>query len=71
MKPTTVAKKIIQKELDKRGLSYTRLTARTISFTDLARTSVVFVKIHGWESNPAWSKLQAVARQNGFRIEAG
>jgi hypothetical protein len=64
------AKKIIQAELEKHNLPYEKLTARTISFSDLARASCVFVKIHGWQPNPAWEELRAVAVANGFRIES-
>lgn len=63
------AKKIIKAELDRRGLNY-KLTARTISFVDLARASCVFVRIHGWKPNPMWSEIKKVAIENGFRIES-
>jgi hypothetical protein len=62
-------KQIIKMELDKRGLPYTKLTARKVDFTDLARASCIFVKIHGWQPNPAWDELKAIAVANGFRIE--
>lgn len=64
------AKKIIQKELDSRGLSYTKLTARTIGFTDLARDSKIFVKIHGWKGDKSWDDIKKVAHDNHFCIEA-
>jgi len=64
------AKKLIHAELTQRGLAFTRITARTIDFTDLARTSAVFVKIHGWKPNPVWADLEGLAKQNGFCIEA-
>jgi hypothetical protein len=63
-------KKIMQQELVARNLPFTKLTARTIDFSDLARATCVFVKIYGWQPNPVWSELRAVAVQNGFRIEA-
>ena len=63
------AKKLIKGELDKRLLPYTKLSARTISFEDLARGNCVFVKIHGWKPSHAWDELSAVAVANGFRIE--
>jgi len=63
------AKKIIQKELDSRGLSYTKLTARTIGFTDLARDSKIFVKIHGWKGDKSWEDIKKVAHDNHFCIE--
>ena len=66
---TSVAKKLIKAELDKRKLPYTKLTARSISFTDLARASCIFVKIAGWQPNPAWDDLRSLAVANGFRIQ--
>ncbi len=64
------AKKIIAAELQARYLPYTKLTARTIDFSDLARASCIFVTIHGWQPNPQWEELRKVAVANGFRIEA-
>ena len=64
------AKKIVKSELERRNLPFTKLTAKTIDFTDLARASCVFVKIHGWQPNPAFDEIRAVAVANGFRIEA-
>ncbi len=63
------AKKIIKFELDRRELPYTKLTAKTISFSDLARADCIFVKIHGWQPNPIWDELKATAIARGFRIE--
>ena len=63
------AKAIIRAELERQGLIYTKLTARTVDFTDLARAKCVFVKIHGWQPNPVWDDLQALAVRHGFRIE--
>ena len=64
------AKKIIAKALDGRGLKYTKLTAKMVSFQDLARGESIFVKIWGWQPNPAWDELKALARYNGFCIES-
>ena len=66
---TRQAKKIIASKLNELGLSYTKLTARTIHFSDLARASCIFVRVHGWQPNPAWSELKALAIANGFRVE--
>ena len=63
------AKKIIKGKLDADKLPYTKLTARTVGFQDLARGDCVFVKVHGWQPSPAWSDLEALARSNGFRVE--
>lgn len=64
------AKQVIKAALDSKGLPYTKLTARTVGFSDLARDSSIFVKIHGWVPNPYWDELRGMAKQNGFCIEA-
>ena len=69
MTTTHKAKKILKTELDRLGLGYDKLTARTVNFSDLARSSAVFVRIHEWKPGPAWSQLQAVAKSHGFFIE--
>lgn len=63
------AKAIIKAFLDERKLPYTKLTARTIDFTDLARGTCVFVKVHGWKPSLFWNDMSRLARDNGFRIE--
>jgi hypothetical protein len=63
------AKRIIKNELDNRGLAYTKLTARTVSFVDLARASCIFVCVHGWQPNPQWAELRRIAVEHSFRIE--
>lgn len=68
LKPGT-AKDIIKRELESRKLPFTKVTAKTVSFADLARDARLFVKIHGWQPNPAWNDLEAIARENGFSIE--
>jgi hypothetical protein len=64
------AKRIIKSELEKRGLPFTRLSAKTIGFSDLAGGECIFVHVHGWQPNPIWGELETLAQQNGFRIEA-
>jgi hypothetical protein len=64
------AKKIIKNVLDINNLPYTKLTARTIDFTDLARDSKIFVRIHGWYPDPKFSLLEKSAKENGFCVEA-
>ncbi len=63
------AKKIIENELIRLKLPYTKLTARTINFHDLARGSAIFVKIWGWEPNPLFFELKKLASENGFILE--
>lgn len=67
---TRQAKKLVRQWLEERGLPYDKLTAKDVSFSDLARASEVFVRIHGWEPNPAWTELKNLARENGFYVEA-
>ena len=63
------AKQIIRDALEERDLTFSKLTARTVSFADLARDSAIFVKIHGLEPSPAWDELVILAKENGFRVE--
>lgn len=48
-----------------------KLTARTISFADLARGDRIFVTIHGWQPDARWDALSAHAHALGFSVEAG
>lgn len=64
---TAEAKKIVQKFLDDRKLPYTKLTART---THIDRSDCIFVNVHGWKPNPAWTDLKNHARKNGFYVES-
>lgn len=66
---THQAKKIISNKLNELGLPSYKLTAKTIDFIDLARTSKLFVKIHGWKPSPLWEDLQQIAKTNGFLIQ--
>jgi hypothetical protein len=63
------AKRIIKAELQLRELPFTKLTARTIDFSDLARGSSIFVCIHGWEPNPVFNELKTLAHVHGFCVE--
>ena len=48
------------------------LTAKTVSFQDLARAECVYVSVHGMNLNlsGAWNLAQATAREHGFRLQA-
>ena len=63
------AKKIMKHELMTRGLAYTKLTGKTVDFSDLSRAREIFVCIHGWRPDPAWKELKEIAHNNGFFIE--
>ncbi len=77
MKPAE-AKKLMAAELQRLDVPYFRLSARTINFSDLARSSCVFVTIHGFlfsqrmdtSSHEVWQELKDFAVKHGFRIEA-
>lgn len=64
------AKKLIKAELDRLSLPYTKLSAKTVSFVDLARDSRLVVRVHGWQPRPEWEHLRSTARVNGFLVEA-
>lgn len=66
---THEAKKVLKQYLDAEGLSYTKLTAKTVSFSDLARCSKIFVTVHGWKPSPAASGVKAQASANGFCVD--
>ena len=64
------AKKTTKEALDCRGMSYTKITARTVSFSDLARGSMVFVSVFGSTPSPCWKDVDFIARNAGFRVDA-
>jgi hypothetical protein len=64
------AKTIVHDFLDKHELPYTRLSGKTVDFTDLARMRKIFIRIHGWLPNPIWAELKQLAQENDFCVEA-
>jgi hypothetical protein len=66
---TRQAKKIIKDELDRKKIVYKKLTAKTVSFSDLSRDEMVFVTIHGWTPNVMASHIERIARSKGFRAD--
>ncbi len=66
---TRRASSIIKAELVKRRLPFTRVHARTVDFTDLARAQAVFVIVEGWEPNPQAAEIKDIARAHGFHVE--
>lgn len=69
MSAPSECKKVVRDFLTEHQLPFTKLTARTIDFTDLARTECVFVNVHGWEPSPKAEELDQLARANGFRVQ--
>lgn len=53
-------------------ITYSKLTAKTISFEDLARDSRVFVTVHDIKFNSVntWELAKKTAAQHGFRLTA-
>lgn len=63
------AKQLLASYLTENGLTFSKLTARTISFMDLARDGCVFVKLHGFNQWNQWDNIRGFAIKNGFRVE--
>lgn len=66
---TARAKTLTADFLATHGVSFTKLTAKTVSFADLARGGAVFVTVHGWTPNSAADAVTAFARAQGFRVQ--
>lgn len=62
------AKRLVTGWLREHGLS-NRVTAKTVDFSDLARCSRIFVKVHDWEPGPIAADLCHFAVKNGFLTE--
>ena len=63
------AKKLTAEKLASVGASFTKLTAKSISFQDLARDNCVFITVHGFEGLPVhWEAILRFAKENGFRV---
>lgn len=65
------AKTIIAAKLAELNLPPHRLSARTVSFMDLLRTTCIFVTVRDSTPNQLWNNLQTEATKHGFRIQAG
>lgn len=65
------ARDVVQRYMEGNGIQCKprQVTARTVSFIDLARDEKVFVKVTGWNGEPAIrDQLLAIARHHGFRV---
>jgi len=62
------AKNIIKKALSDNNFS-NRVTGKTVGFSDLARSTCIFVTVHGWNPNPFAGDLEKLGRENGFRVD--
>jgi hypothetical protein len=65
---TAAAKKLAHGWLSERNLPFTKLTARTVGFQDLARADCVFVTVEGWKADPKNGEVENLAKANGFRV---
>lgn len=64
------AKKIVAEALFAQDIKYTKLKAKTVDFTDMARCDMIFVTVIG--ATTPDERLQAIgdiARKNGFRVQ--
>lgn len=72
------AKKLIAGKLAEQGLTITKINAKTVGFSDLARASCVFVTVTGYpfdgengnNTNYWHNQLKPFAVANGFRVSA-
>lgn len=61
------AKTLLRKFLEDENIGYWRLTAKTVSFMDLARDGKIFVKIYGWTPDAAnYAAVREFAKEHGF-----
>jgi hypothetical protein len=58
------AKKEISKLLEQYSLPAYKLTAKTVSFMDLARDERIVVTIHGWQPNILATAIKTFAPPN-------
>jgi hypothetical protein len=63
------AKKILKPELDRLGIVYDKLTARTRAFNGFGYGRAVFVHVHGWAGGPENVELKRIAHDHGFCVE--
>mgnify|MGYP001558854388 CR=1 FL=1 len=54
--------------LSSRYLDASRVSARTVSFSDLARCSRIFVEVGNWKPNPIAKDLKEYAQIQGFHV---
>jgi hypothetical protein len=62
------ASKMLKKRIEELGL-HNPVSAKTISFQDLAGTSEIFVTVHGWKPSPVARELKEFASNHGFFLD--
>ncbi len=65
------AKKMVIEFLKNRNLPFTKVTAKLISFEDLARDEKIFVTVFNTTNGIWWLELQDLAMKNGFKVVSG
>lgn len=64
------ASKLIKRELQAQGIPFTSVSAKTVSFSDLARGERIYVTVKGWEngyeSPSRYAFIAGIAQKNGF-----
>jgi hypothetical protein len=63
------AKSLVKVWLKANGFD-NRVTGKTVSFQDLARTDKIFVTVHGWTPNDRWVDLLVLAHGYNFCVGA-
>ncbi len=67
------ASKIIRQELEAQKIPFSTVSAKTISFSDLARGERIFVTVTGWERGYAspsrYALIADIAKKNGFSVD--
>ncbi len=67
---TNEAKKLLREYLTEFEIPFTKLTAKTVGFSDLARGDCVFVQVHGFSKWAEWVNVKCFAGHNGFCVES-
>lgn len=64
------AKKIVAEALFARDISYTKLKAKTVDFTDMARCEMIFVTVIGATTpDVRLIAIDEVVKKHGFRVQ--
>lgn len=63
------AKSLVKTWLKANGLD-NHVTGKTVSFQDLARQDMIFVKVHSWKPDIRWVDLNILAHGYNFCVEA-
>lgn len=60
-------KQLVVAELANREIGFSKISAKSVSFADLARASAVFIEVRGvYQVIPDYEQLKAKVRAEGF-----